>query len=81
MNYVFGAAAIAFTGGERVSEKLVADRSYDPYPGIGAAELRRRLEDLLAEHAWETTLVQFNLLSSHTSEDLSGLIANYFSRR
>ena len=38
MNYVFAAATIAFAAGDRVSETLVRDRSYDPYPGIDAVQ-------------------------------------------
>ncbi len=41
MNYVFAAAAIAFAAGERVSEALVSNRSYEPFPGIDAHTLRR----------------------------------------
>ena len=65
MNYVFAAAAIAFAGGDRVSRNLVEDRSYEPYPGIDAAAFGKRIAALLDQYAWETTLVQFNLLGSH----------------
>ena len=65
MNYVFAAAAIAFAAGDRVSRRLVQDRSYDAYPGIDAAQFGQRIGDLLARYDWETTQVQFNLLDSH----------------
>jgi cyclomaltodextrinase len=65
MNYVFAAAVIAFTAGDRVSARLVEDRSYDPYPGIDAPQFAERIEKLLATYDWETTQVQFNLLDSH----------------
>jgi cyclomaltodextrinase / maltogenic alpha-amylase / neopullulanase len=65
MNYVFAAAVIAFMAGDRVSAKLVADRSYDPYPGIDAPKFGERIGRMLAEYDWETTQVQFNLLDSH----------------
>ena len=65
MNYELTAAIIAFAGGERVSHALVKDRSYDPYPGIDAVEFARRIGQLLEQYDWETTQVQFNLLSSH----------------
>ncbi|MHB8897751.1 MAG: glycoside hydrolase family 13 protein [Thermoguttaceae bacterium] len=65
MNYVFAAAAIAFAAGDRVSAALAAGRSYDPYPGIDAAQFGRRIEQLLATYGWETTQVQLNLLDSH----------------
>ncbi len=65
MNYLFAAAAIAFTAGDRVSATLAAGRSYHPYPGIDAPEFGRRIEQLLATYDWETTQVQFNLLDSH----------------
>jgi cyclomaltodextrinase len=65
MNYELAAAAIAFAGGERVSQALVADRAYDPYPGTDAVEFGHRIDRLLAQYEWETTQVQFNLLSSH----------------
>jgi len=65
MNYVFAAAVIAFTAGDRVSRSLVEDRSYDAYPGIDAAQFGQRIEGLLAQYDWETTQCQFNLLDSH----------------
>ena len=65
MNYVFAAAAIAFAGGERVSEALVSNRSYQPFPGIDASEYKSRIERLVALYDWDTTLVQLNLLDSH----------------
>ena len=65
MNYVFAAAAIAFSAGDRVSPRLVQGRSYDAYPGIDAAQFGQRIRDLLAQYDWETTQVQFNLLDSH----------------
>ena len=65
MNYVFAAAAIAFSAGDRVSPRLVAGRAYDAYPGIDAVQFGRRIQDLLALYDWETTQVQFNLLDSH----------------
>jgi glycosidase len=65
MNYVFAAATIAFAAGDRVSRRLVEDRSYDPYPGIDAVPFGRRIKRLLAQYDWETTQCQFNLLDSH----------------
>ena len=65
MNYVFAAAAIAFAAGSRVSQALVQDRSYNPFPGIDAVEFGQRIRHLLGTYDWETTLVQFNLLDSH----------------
>ncbi len=65
MNYLFAATAIAFAAGDRVSARLAAGRSYDPYPGIDAPEFGRRIAQLLATYDWETTQVQFNLLDSH----------------
>ena len=65
MNYIFAADVIAFMAGDRVSEALAADRSYDPHPGIDAIQFGRRIEKLLGQYDWETTQVQFNLLDSH----------------
>lgn len=65
MNYAFAAATIAFMGGERVSQQLVADRAYDPYPGIDAEEFDRRIRGLLDLYDAETSQVQLNLLDSH----------------
>ncbi len=65
MNYVFAAAVIAFSAGDRVSPRLVQGRAYDPYPGIDAVQFGRRIRDLLARYDWETTQVQLNLLDSH----------------
>ncbi len=65
MNYVFAAATIAYTAGERVSEALVRDRSYDPFPGIDAVQFGERIQSLLAQYDWATTLAQLNLLDSH----------------
>ena len=49
MNYVFAAAAIAFTAGDRVSETLVRDRAYKPHPGIDAQQFARA--SMLCWHA------------------------------
>jgi cyclomaltodextrinase len=65
MNYVFAAAAIAFAAGDRVSEALVSNRSYEPFPGIDGRAFGDRIARLLATYDWDTTLVQFNLLDSH----------------
>ncbi|MCU0961916.1 MAG: glycoside hydrolase family 13 protein, partial [Pirellulaceae bacterium] len=61
MNYRFAAAAIALAGGQRVSQTLVSNRSYEPFPGIDAAEYARRTASLIAEQRWP----QLNLLGSH----------------
>ncbi|MHB0954857.1 MAG: glycoside hydrolase family 13 protein [Pirellulaceae bacterium] len=65
MNYVFSAAVIAFAGGDRVSQALVSNRSYEPYPGIDARTFAERIAKLHATYDWDTTLVQLNLLASH----------------
>lgn len=65
MNYRFAAAAIALAGGQRVSQTLVNNRPYDPYPGIDAAQYARRVAALIAEHRWSTVCAQLNLLDSH----------------
>ncbi len=65
MNYVFAAAAIAFAAGNRVSPSLVKDRSYDVFPGLNAAQFGQRIDRLVGQYDWQTTLVQFNLLDSH----------------
>jgi cyclomaltodextrinase / maltogenic alpha-amylase / neopullulanase len=65
MNYLFAAAAISFAGGDRVSEALVSNRSYQPFPGTDAPAYAERIERLQSAYAWETTSVQFNLLASH----------------
>ena len=70
MNYVFTAAAIAFTAGPRVSRELVRSRSYDPYPGIDAPVFAQRIRRLLELYDWQTTQVQFNLLDSHDTARL-----------
>jgi len=65
MNYPFAAAVIAFAGGDRVSEALVSNRSYQPFPGTDAPAFAERITRLQSAYDWETTLVQFNLLASH----------------
>jgi cyclomaltodextrinase len=65
MNYLFAAAVIAFTAGDRVSRSLIEGRSYDPYPGIDAPQFGERIGRLLSLYDWETTRVQLNLLDSH----------------
>ncbi len=70
MNYVFSAATIAFSAGDRVSGTLVGDRDYDAFPGIDAGEFGERISQLLALYDWETTQVQFNLLDSHDTPRL-----------
>jgi cyclomaltodextrinase / maltogenic alpha-amylase / neopullulanase len=73
MNYLFTSATIAFTAGDRVSEALVKDRSYDPYPGIDAEEFGERIQYLLNLYDWNITLVQLNLLDSHDTARLSSI--------
>jgi len=73
MNYVFAAAAIALAGGERISEALVANRSYHPFPGIDAAAYATRIAALQSAYDWETTLVQFNLLASHDAPRVTAI--------
>ncbi|HYN89101.1 MAG TPA: glycoside hydrolase family 13 protein [Ardenticatenaceae bacterium] len=70
MNYLFTSAVIAFTARDRVSHALVKDRSYDPYPGIDAAQFGARIQRLLNLYDWEITLVQLNLLDSHDTARL-----------
>jgi cyclomaltodextrinase / maltogenic alpha-amylase / neopullulanase len=73
MNYLFAAAVIAFTAGDRVSPTLVEGRSYDPYPGIDAVAFGRRIQGLLDLYDWEVTQVQLNLLDSHDTARLLSL--------
>jgi cyclomaltodextrinase len=70
MNYEFTSATIAFTAGERVSHALTKDRSYNPYPGIDAAEFNRRIQRLLNLYDWQVTQVQMNNLDSHDTARL-----------
>ncbi len=70
MNYEFTSATIAFTAGERVSHALTKDRSYDPYPGIDAAEFNQRIQRLLNLYDWQVTQVQMNNLDSHDTARL-----------
>jgi cyclomaltodextrinase len=70
MNYMFTSATIAFTAGHRVSEELVKDRSYNPYPGIDAVQFDRRIESLLSLYDRETNQVQLNVLDSHDTPRL-----------
>lgn len=70
MNYEFAAATIAFSAGERVSQALVEDRSYQPYPGIDAVKFGLRIQRMLNTNDWETNQVQFNLLDSHDTPRL-----------
>ena len=70
MNYQFTAAAIAFTAGDRVSQALVRDHSYDPYPGIDAATFGERIQRLLNLYDWDVTQVQLNSLDSHDTARL-----------
>jgi cyclomaltodextrinase / maltogenic alpha-amylase / neopullulanase len=65
MNYVFAAAAISLSGGNRISETLVSNRSYQPFPGTDAPTYAERIAQLQSTYDWETTRVQFNLLTSH----------------
>jgi glycosidase len=70
MHYELTAAVIAFCAGERVSHALVKDRSYDPYPGIEAAEYGRAINRLLNLYDWQVTQVQLNSLDSHDTARL-----------
>ena len=65
MNYLFAAAAIAFTAGPRVRRDLVDDRSYAAWPGIDGRAYAARIAELLALYPWPIQLTQLNLLASH----------------
>jgi cyclomaltodextrinase len=73
MNYEFTSAAIAFTGGDRISYELVKDRGYNPYPGIDAANYAAKINRLLALYHWPITLVQLNSLDSHDTARLTSI--------
>ena len=66
MNYLFAAATISFTGGYRVSQKLVENRSYDPVPLSDAADFAKRIKRLHHVYDWESTLVSTTLLAATT---------------
>jgi cyclomaltodextrinase / maltogenic alpha-amylase / neopullulanase len=70
MNYIFAGAAIAFTGGSRVSEAQVKGKAYAPYPGIDAPQFGRRIQDLLAMYDWQITQAQLNVLDTHDTARL-----------
>jgi cyclomaltodextrinase / maltogenic alpha-amylase / neopullulanase len=70
MNYRFTELMLAFAGQHRIQAPLVADMGYHPYPAISAQTFVTRIEALLAEHAPETNLAQFNLLGSHDTARL-----------
>ncbi len=70
MNYLFAAATIAFTAGERVVPDLVAGRSYTPQPALSAEEYADKMDWLLRLYPWEIQLTQFNLLDSHDTARL-----------
>lgn len=73
MNYPFTSAISAFAGGKRISQALAGGRSYDPFPGIDAAEFGRRIQHLLGLYDWQVTQVQLNLLDSHDTPRLLSL--------
>jgi cyclomaltodextrinase / maltogenic alpha-amylase / neopullulanase len=73
MNYQWTAAVIAFIAGDRVSPILVSNRTYDPCPGIDAAEFSQRIERLLNLYDWRVTKSQLNLLDSHDTPRLLSL--------
>ncbi len=70
MNYLFTAATIAFTAGDRVVPDLVRDRSYDPIPALSAQAYADRIDWLLQLYRWEIQLTQLNLLDSHDTARL-----------
>lgn len=70
MNYLFTAATIAFTAGDRVVPELVRDRSYDPIPMLTAREYADRIDWLMQLYPWEIQLTQLNLLDSHDTARL-----------
>jgi cyclomaltodextrinase / maltogenic alpha-amylase / neopullulanase len=65
MNYLFAAAAIAFSAGHRVRPETIAGRSYAPWPGIDGRAYAAKINRLLGLYPWPIQLTQFNLLDSH----------------
>lgn len=74
MNYLFTAPTIAFTGGHRVIIDLVKDRSYEPFPPLDARGYADKIAALLDLYAWEIQLTQLNLLASHDTARLLGIV-------
>lgn len=70
MNYLFAAAAIAFTAGARVVPELVIDRSYDPIPPLSGIGYADKIDWLLQLYPWQVQLAQLNLLDSHDTARL-----------
>ena len=65
MNYLFAAAAIAFSAGHRVRPETVEGRSYAPWPGIDGRAYAAKIDHLLNLYPWPVQLTQLNLLDSH----------------
>jgi len=74
MNYLFTAAAIAFTGGDRVIHELVKRLEYAPYPPLTAQEYSAKITKLLEMYPWEINLTQMNLLDSHDTARLITIV-------
>ncbi|MGF1480968.1 MAG: glycoside hydrolase family 13 protein [Cyanophyceae cyanobacterium] len=70
MNYLFTAATIAFTAGDRVIREHVEAPAYSPYPAQSAQEYSQEMQKLLALYPWPIQLVQLNLLASHDTARL-----------
>ena len=63
MNYIFNRACLGFFGGEHL-DTMQRPGSYKLRP-LSAVQFANAVDDLLSLYAWEVTLVQLNLLSSH----------------
>ena len=70
MNYLFAGATIAFTGGDHLNAEHIADRDYDAYPAIDAADYAIKIQNLLHAYPWEIQMAQMNLLASHDTARL-----------
>ena len=74
MNYLFAAATIAFTAGDRVLMKYVEKPPYEPYPPLSAPQYQEQVERLLSLYPWQIQLTQLNLLDSHDTARLTTIV-------
>jgi cyclomaltodextrinase / maltogenic alpha-amylase / neopullulanase len=65
MNYPFTRLALGFCGAKTLQQSVIKETGYSDMHPVNAADLAARAETLLAQHPWEITLAQLNLLGSH----------------
>jgi cyclomaltodextrinase / maltogenic alpha-amylase / neopullulanase len=74
MNYLFAGPTIAFAAKDRVLLPLVEEPHYFPYPALDAAGYAAKIQALLDLYDWQIQQTQLNILSSHDTARILGVV-------